>query len=110
MKKRGYLLIEMVVALAMILMVLHIVAGIQVQIAAWHHEATQYMIATTLAQRVLIGLQQKIPWHHTVQGFEITVHSYTVQPTISCMMHEITISFQTSRGTKEVVITGGSLQ
>lgn len=108
MKKRGYLLVEMMVAIAILAMAALIMASIQARIAGWHAEAKQYMVATNIAQRTLTGLQQAIPWVNEKNGFDVTIDSWT-QPGVPFTAYTITVSFLTPRGiTKSVIIGGGN--
>ncbi len=107
MKKRGYLLVEMMIAITTLAMTALIMANIQARIAGWHIEAEQYLVATNIAQRTLMGLQQAMPWTYAKNDFGVRIATWT-EPAIPFTAYTITVSFVTPRGiTREVVIGGG---
>ncbi len=109
MRRSGFLLIEMIIALATIAVMSLIIAHIQVCIMQWHKEAEQHLMATNLAQLTLAKLQKS---EEVMQPdhFRVQVHSYKIRAQVPFIAHSVTISFKTSRGiTKEITIDGGSL-
>lgn len=110
MKKRGYLLLEMMISLAIITIFTFAIARIQGQIAIWHHQAEQYLMAATIAQEILAYLPNAIPKTHTKQGFTIDIQSMPLEPDIPYKLHTITVSFCTLQGVKrQFILYGGTI-
>lgn len=110
MKRCGYLLIEMLIALAIISVVSLIVAYMQVSIIQWHKEAEQYAQALNYAHHALALLQQGKPVPPLNNGFTLAIDSRSINPGIPFTLHEVTVSFKTPRAIqKKISLTGGAL-
>src|ERR1700730_3285377 len=107
MKKRGYLLLEMVFAFAFISTSYFIIAALQAQIACWHRQAEQYLIATTLAQRILSELQRGQKASLAPDGFTATIEEVTLEPSSLFTLATITVTFKTPHGKEQNVVIDG---
>ena len=109
-KQAGYLLIEMIIALAIVATMSIILACIHVSMIHWHKQAVQYATATNLALTTLALLQNQKTKPPLANGFTIKIDSKAIDPSIPFMLHTITVSFKTPYGReKHVTITGGAL-
>ncbi len=107
MEKRGYLLIEMVVAIAFFALATLFIAYIQGRIITFHNQATAYLIATTIAHRTLVSLQHAIPRKVTERGFDLQIDRWH-DPEVPFTAYTITVSWRVPYPAK-VILYGGNL-
>lgn len=106
MKKRGYLLIEMMISLVILMIGSLVIAHIQSQIMAWHRETEQYMMATTIAQEAMVYIPHTMPKNYP--GFTLQITASNPDPGVPYTLYSVTISFCTPRGTtKELTLYKG---
>ncbi len=109
MKRRGYLLLEMMIALAIVVTSVAIIATIEASIARWHRYATHYLMATILAQKIVAYTQEGKPYEHHSADFTVQVEKASLSAAVPYTLHTITISFDTPPPGGRVVMVGGSL-
>ena len=103
MKKRGYLLVEMMVSLVILMVSSLIIAHIQGQIALWHRQAEQYLMATTIAQEILAYIPHAIPKSYK-DDFHIKIDTKSADTSITYTLYTVTISFGTAQGTPKKLV------
>lgn len=109
-KRHGYLLIEMIVALAIVATMSMIIASMHSSIINWHKQATLHAAATNLALTTLSFLQNDKKTVPSVKGFTITHSSQKPDSAVPFILHTATVTFKTPWGIeKKVSITAGAL-
>lgn len=109
-RRAGYLLIEIVIALAIAVTMSTIVAFMHATVMRWQQQATQQMIATNLAISALSSLQSHQNKYPTMPGFTINTKIENPDPSIPFGLATITVQFKNPQGVmKQVTLTGGVL-
>lgn len=110
-QERGFLLIEMMIALAAVAIFSGMVAYLQGQSWSWRHDARCYLEATTLAAAYFEHAQRDISSIEVLnKNSNFTVNTRLEKPdeTIPFQLLTVTLSWRTARGIKqEISITGG---
>lgn len=87
------------------------VALAQAAITKWYTEAKQYIKAVNIAQRILTLLRAGRPVDSKIEGFNITIDSYSINPNIPFNLHTVTISFKSWKGAhKKISLCGGTIE
>src|SRR5690348_6585133 len=92
-RRDGYLLIEMIIALAIVATMSIILASMNASIINWHKQAAQYATATNLAMTTLALLQNKKAKPAIADEFNITIDSKIIDQSVPFILHTITVSF-----------------
>ena len=111
MNRPGYLLIEMIIALAIVVITTIAIARIEAVIMQSHVQAYRIINAVNVAQNVLARLQdgdeiERIT--HEFDEFEVAIDSYKPDQSIPFIGHQVTVSFEAPAGTRKIIIEGGT--
>ena len=106
-KKAGFLLIELMIALAMLAVCSLLVARLQVHMIYQYHEAEQYLKAVNYASRAfeerLVGTQER-------ESYTIAMMMHSVQEGLPYKQLVVMVSWKTGRGvSKSITMYGGML-
>ncbi|MCX5922021.1 MAG: type II secretion system protein [Candidatus Dependentiae bacterium] len=110
-RTQGFLLIELMAALALLSGATVISAYFYAQIATWHHEARRYLEATTLAGSVLekAMIEGVMPKKQGIEKepFIVSWHTQSLKDAQKGMEHftivEVDVTWQTMAGNKKSV-------
>lgn len=94
--KKGYLLIEVIIALGAVAICATILASLYTKSVILHTHAKQYLQATTLAQCAL-----RNPTTPSSQQFTITHNTTTIDTEVPFTLQSATVSWQTAQGNKK---------
>lgn len=109
-KNRGFLLIELLIALAAVAVFSASVAFIQAQAWGWQREAQRYFQAVTLAAEVLEQAQRDSRMLHTVakpEGMEVTTTIERWDSRVPFSLVTVCVSWKSGMRPAQVIITGG---
>lgn len=110
-KQAGYLLIEMIIALATVLIFSLIVAYMHALMIDLQMQADRYNHALNLAQNALSHLQVEKPIPtQSDNGFTIATKSWQPDPHVPFILHSATVSFELHNQKKEIAVQAGAIK
>ena len=110
MHKKGYLLIEIMVALALVTAGALTLAALHVNIVQWYAKAEQYLHATTIAQEALAYAQHGSAYTSPSSTFNVTHALSRPSVDLPFSLYTVTVSFTTiNGGIQKIVLQGGLL-
>lgn len=110
MKHAGYLLVEMIIALATLLTFGLIVSSIHASIVSRHLQAEKYSHALDLAQNAIVCLQNSQSVNSFEDdGYRVTIVSERINPAVPFLLHTVTVSFWVYHDEKKIILYGGAV-
>ena len=107
-KKPGYLLVELMIALATIALCSVLVAQLQVHMVQQYHEAEQYFKAVTIANSVFA--KKSFDQQEVAPGYTVNAVVKQLDHAVSYLQATVTGSWKTGRGiSKQITIHVGML-